>query len=161
LAGFADGELACFLMFKWGKDERESHIMARAFGYAAEGQQQNWLYLQQLGQKEQGLFWDVPSEPGAFHDLQANVPELYDAAVDRNGAFAGLGVDTYLVAAGTWVSKDQGAVSSAWFDDFELTGDAPDAPSHAGGQPLKTDASVFQCEFGQELADRIARNRER
>lgn len=159
LIGISKEEFRFMMMFKWGENEHRSHIMARGFGYALEGAQVNWLYLQQIGQKKQGMYWDMPRAIARWHELSADVVDLYDRT-HGPGAYETLGIDKLVLGLGTWVNNDEGSQSGTYFDRIRLEGSNETMPSTVNHQPLRTDDEVFTCTFGQELEDQVRKARE-
>ncbi len=157
LCAVRDSDFVFMMMFKWGENEEQFHVMPRAFGYALYGEQRSWAFLQDLGAKRAGMYWDVPAVPGRWHELSVILPALYDAVQGRPGAFDALGVTKFVIAMGTWANKQPGSGSEAYFGGFALAAGGPEAPSTADGVPLTTDAAVFTARFGQALVDRTAR----
>lgn len=161
LCGIRDAEFAFMMMFQWGENEEQSHILPRAFGYALHGEQQSWAFLQDLGAQRMGMYWDVPAAPGQWHELSVNLRALYDAVQGREGAFDDLGLTKVIVAIGTWTNRELGSESAASFGDIDLVTGEPGTASTVDGLSLATDAAVFTTRFGQELVDQTARKRER
>lgn len=157
LAALRDDEFLWMMMFKWGEGERFADNLVRAFANMMHGRPMSWSYLQDLGREKKGLYWNLPSTPGQWHELCVDIGTIYDAALGDFGAYARLGVDKFFVAAGVWVNKDEGASSGAFFSDMALASEAAPPPSEINDTPLVCDDSVFKTEFGQELMDRVAR----
>jgi 3',5'-cyclic AMP phosphodiesterase CpdA len=145
------------MMFRWGrKHERYADILVRCFANEVYGEPRGWLWLQELGRKKQGLFWELPETPDCWHRLDVNLANLYDQALGAPGAFAALGVTKWHLGLGTWVTNREGAVSAACFTDLALHGDAADK-SMVDGKPLAVDDGVFVTEFGQDIEDRVSK----
>jgi len=148
-------EFLFLMMFRWGEDEQESDYLPRSIGYSIFGEQQSWAFLQQLGEKKQGMFWNVADTPGEWHALDIDIASLYDRAQGAPGAFEALGVNKYLIALGTWSNKHPGSHSAASFDDIVFTGVANPPASANNARALQCGASIFENGFGQCLIDRL------
>ncbi len=159
LVAMAGADYRFLMMLKWGQNEHKSHVMPRAFGYALHGEQQSWRFLQDLGARRQGLYWTIPSEPGTWHTVSVNAGDLYDEAHGEPGAYSALGVDRVLVALGTWCNNDSGAFSTASFDRVQLTVSEVATESQVDGRRIECDGTEFATVFGQELEDRVTKER--
>ena len=145
------------MMFRWGRNyERYADILVRCFANEVYGEPKGWLWLQELGRKKQGLFWELPETPDCWHRLDVNLARLYDQALGVPGAFSALGVTKWHLGLGTWVTNREGAVSAACFTDLALHGDAADG-SIVDGEPVAVDDGVFATEFGQDIEDRVSK----
>jgi len=143
LNAMSNNEFKFMMVFKWGENERKADILVRGFGYALTGTAQGWTFLQDLGRNRQGFFWNVPSEPGTWHSLTADIGVLHDAALGSPGAFAQLGITKLFLAMGTWVNRSQGAASGAYFANFSLAAN-PQLNSSIDGNafPINEDVTV-------------------
>lgn len=157
LNAMKDNTFLFTMMFRWGrKYERYADILVRAFANELYGEPRGWTWLQEMGRKKQGLFWEMPETPDCWHQLDVNLANLYDQALGSTGAFAALGATKWHVGLGTWVTNREGAVSAACFTDVALRGGSA-ASSTVNGVPLVTDGSVFVTEFGQDIEDRVSK----
>ncbi|AQQ72147.1 cyclic 3',5'-adenosine monophosphate phosphodiesterase [Limihaloglobus sulfuriphilus] len=152
-----DGELKFFMQFDWGREIAKyySDYYPRAVGYHTTGSVSSWLHLQQLGRKKQGLYFNLPRQAKTWHQITANVAELYDDAIGKPGAYAKLGVNRFVLSCGTWSVKDVELGSGAYFDGISFKDGSKNMPSEIDGEPLKTDETTFQTVFGQWLDDTV------
>ena len=139
-------------------DEYKADYYPRAVGYHTTGNVSSWTYLQDIGARKQGLFLRLPSETARWHDVQVSIAEIYDRAVGQPGAYAQLGVTKFLIAAGVWTNKDVRMGSGAFFDSIALESGDGSTSSSVNAEALNIDDSVFTTQFGQGLADRLARS---
>ncbi len=161
LSAMRGDEFVCSVMFRWGvRFERDADILVRQFAYGWHGKALGWKHLQELGEQRKGLFLALPETPGRWHELEADIPALYNQAVGRADAFAGLGVTKYTVSLGTWVTSARDAESTAWFGGAALEG-AGGGMTAVNGAPLPVDGSVFKTDFGRALAERVEKQEAR
>ena len=155
------GEFKFLMQFDWGKpqDQRSSDYYPRAMGYHIAGEVSSWLYLQKIGKEKKGMYFHIPSDPGKWHDLQINIPALYDQAMGSPGAFAKLGVRRFMIAAGVWSIKDVEIGSGAFFDAITFENGLKDVPSRIEADLVQTSDEVFKTSFGQELQDDKSRHK--
>jgi hypothetical protein len=152
-----DGELKFFMQFDWGSETAKYYgdYYPRAVGYHTSGKVSNWLHLQNLGKKKQGLYFTLPSEPQTWHQLTANVARLYDEAIGKPGAYEKLGVNRFVLSCGTWSVKDVETGSGAYFDAVSFTDGERDTKSVMNGEAFSADESAFKTIFGQWQQDAI------
>jgi len=160
VVAMAGKDFKFLMMFRWGENENKADILVRSFGYAIFGTPQGWTLLQELAEKKQGFYWQIPAAPGAWHSLAVNISALHDAAAGP-GSYQALNVDRVCVALGTWVNRDSGSTSGAHFTDVSLQHCDEIAPSLADGVVLPTDDSVFEIGFGKDLAERQKKPRKK
>lgn len=138
-------------MFQWGENEKESSYLPRCFGFEIQGRASGWNFLRDMGIAQRALFVRLPMERSdTLRTMRVNLQEVYDAAVQSPGAFAALGIKKVFVGLGTWVNKESGSVSSAWFDNIALGS----ASIYLGFTLNKNNvnfAEIFSTEFGQAL----------
>lgn len=152
-----DNEFKFMMMFKFGENEYDSHIMPRAFGYAIHGRQHSWMFLQQSGSQKAGLFWDLPMETDWIHNLNVNIRALYDETMNYKGAFDSLGINKLFIGIGTWANRDVESKCGAYFGPIALAASENHVQSTVNGIALKADESVFNTQFGQGVADQLKR----
>ena len=144
------------MMFHWGKQEEFGNYLPRAYGYAVTGRQQSWLYFQQLGDRKEGMFWDLPQELNQWHTLKADISALYDQG-HRAGAYRALGVDKVVFASGIWnYVKNYPSKTEAYYSNLMIRNGSSE--SVVDGADLSVSPLNFTCSFGQALADELADN---
>lgn len=136
------------MVFHWGENENRMSNTIRSFAEHVQAPGGGANYLRELGRQKQGMYWRIPGEPGAWHDLIVDLAGLYDGAQDKPGAYVGLNADKMLVALGTWVNRNVGSVSAAYFTNVDLAGAGSRIPSAVDGEPLRIGSGVFETEFG-------------
>jgi len=152
-----NGEFKFMMHFDYGepKDQYFCDYYPRAMGYHISGKVSSWLYFVNIGKEKKGIYFNVPNEPLKWHDIQANIAQIYDDAVGEEGAYDKLGVNRFMVAAGVWCIKGVDIGSSAFFDAISLEGGCSETKSLIDGEQVKIDESVFKTEFGQWLQDQV------
>lgn len=156
-----EGDFKFLMQFDFTKPEHEYYgdYYPRAMGYTIQGRVSSWMYLQELGKKKKGLFFRIPLETGAWHDLQANIADIYDKAMGKRGAYDQLGVTRFVVGAGVFCVKDVQRGAGAYLDDINLIAMPGNTPSLSDGKPIKVDASVFETTYGQWLKDDLEKRK--
>ncbi len=147
-----------FLMefdFSEAEDEYKSDYYPRAMGYHISGSVSSWMYLQNLGNKKQGMFIRLPKTPLKWHNLEINISDLYDKAMGKSGAYDKLGVNRFMLAAGVWSNKGVDKGSGAFFDSISLSGMNEFRPSMINENIIEVDKSIFETGFGQALHDKV------
>ncbi len=158
--GEDNGKFKFLMQFDFVKPEHERQYdyYPRAMGYHISGKVSSWLYLQNLAKKKKGFFFDVPLETGKWHDIKANIAEIYDKAVGKQGAYQKLNINRFVVATGTVCIKDVETGAGAFFDSIELkAGDVKDN-STINGNEIVIDDTVFETFAGQWLEDSLNKN---
>lgn len=151
------GEMKFIMHFNWGdaSGERESDYYPRAVGYHCRGDVCSWLYLQQMAAEKQALFFRVPSEPGKWHNIRADIADLYNTAMGDKNAYRKLGVTKFVVAAGVWSNKNVEVGSGAFFDAVGFSQSSTPAASLIDNETVTADDSVFSTTFGQWQEDEV------
>ena len=160
LAGEAE---ACLMMWHWGENEARADYLPRSFGYMVRGERAGWNYLNELAARQRGLYWHLGNTPGA-HTITADLAGLFDAATGAPGGLAGLGIDRYLVAFGTWANRDDGAQCRTVFHRVSLAQADAEASTwtrDGQAQPLAVDGTVFQIGFAGALIEKQRKQQER
>ncbi len=145
--------LKCLMMFKLGENEYDSIYYPNFVGCGLLGEPGGWRFLQDCAKEKRAMFWDIPDATEKWHELTVNIASLYDSVCGRSGAFNTLGVNKIFVGLGTWANCEPGSRCGMYFDDIELTAAQYTVDSMVDDQPLKTDASVFETQFGQCIID--------
>ncbi|ARN55770.1 metallophosphoesterase family protein [Sedimentisphaera salicampi] len=141
------------MMFHWGSNQYRADYLPRCIGYEIHGKQQNWAFLQQIALKNQGFFWKISDDPDKWHTLQVNIPDLYDKAVSKQGAYSKLGISKFYIQLGAWTNRELDSGSVVRFDDVELFS-KENVKSKVDNENLAVSEWVHLTEFGQRLINR-------
>lgn len=142
--------------FQWGENEIEASYFPRCVGFEILGKSAGWNYLKEMGDVQRALFVRLPIHRSCdMKTISVNLQALYDQAVKTMGAFSNLRINKVYLGLGTWVNKEIGSVSSAWFDNVRLG-----SVSEFTQIRNQVDYSeIFKTEFGQALETRVKSKR--
>ncbi|OXU14907.1 metallophosphoesterase [Sedimentisphaera salicampi] len=155
--GKDNGNYEFIMEFDFVKSEHEYEYdyYPRAMGYTISGEVSSWLYFQRSAKRKKGFFIDVPLESGKWHNIQANIAQIYDKATGKPGAYKKLNISRFIIAAGTVCIKDVEKGAGAFFDKIELKTAEAEEKSAIDGSKLIIDDSIFETVAGQKLQDSI------
>lgn len=149
----AGDQFKFLMMFHVSENAQRADYLPRCIGYEIHGRQQSWSFLQQMGAQNKGFFFTLPDDPDTWHTLVADIADLYDRAVDQNGAYAALGITKFYLSIGTWCNKQLGSRSDLYVDDVTLAGVSDPPPSRMDDRPIYVTDWVHRTLFGQELQE--------
>lgn len=151
------GDFKFLMQFDFSDPEhqRDSDYYSRAIGYTIQGRVSNWLYLQNIGAKKQGLFIDVPQTTMQWHHIKANIADIYNQSVGKKNAYQKLGVTRFIVAGGVFCVKDVTRGAGTFIDEIKLRPGTAQEPSTVDGEAIIINDDIFKCKFGQGLEDKV------
>ena len=149
-----DEELKFMMMFRWGKNENRTSIIPQCFGYELTGRRQGWSFFNELGNKSQGLYFNIGDEEGKWNSIKIDVQSLYNETVKGREVpgYKDLGVNKLMIGLGTWINKEmfddaQLHTSEAFFGNITVS-EGGEACSYNNGRIIVPDGTEFFMRFG-------------
>lgn len=148
---YSGSERKFMVLFHWGRGEDLVRYTPQNMLYADEGHNRgagHWL----RHQRERSIaFVRIPSTPGQWIDLQANLREMFDAASPLGEDFDAANLDRVLVCAGAWIGNSDGAYSELLVRGIGYE-DEEGVESRAGGRPIAVSEGSFQPVYFERSA---------